>query len=325
MPVIFKNNSGGWETSPFMRRLRGFGAYLPFWVPIAAAPFALWNELLVGNVEPVAPLLQSLETTLNSLPEEQRIVALAGAGALSFALAKAPARECFAALAWVTRPVRRILAWRGDGKGGHAGFGSLFGEFDTRYRKGMIFLGSSLYDPGLYLGEHGESGLLTFGAARSGKQRGGTIPVCGTWPYSLFCIDAKAQHSNVSYWRRLRFGPAFVSAPFGRLQDGIEISRWNPLEWLDPQSDTYFEDVLALADACVVPTDMRNFFFDDSARQIIAGAISHVRTTAPTTPNLLMVRKLGIFALPPEKVYFSNPLILWQKVSRHNLLMFQKF
>jgi replicative DNA helicase len=34
---------------------------------------------------------------------------------------------------------------------------------------------------------------------------------------------------------------------------------------------------------------------------------------------------MGIFALTPEKVYFSNPLILWHKVSHHNLLMFQKF
>jgi hypothetical protein len=62
MTVFVKNNAGGRETSPFMRRLRGFVVSLPFWVPLAAAPFALWNELLLNNVESVAPLLRSIET-----------------------------------------------------------------------------------------------------------------------------------------------------------------------------------------------------------------------------------------------------------------------
>jgi type IV secretory pathway TraG/TraD family ATPase VirD4 len=286
---IHRNNSSGWETSPFIRRLRGFGAYLTFRAPIALVLAVPWFYLLGPEAPAPLRVLMGLEGALSAFPGPL-FLASCLAMLSAFALAKPLARECMGAVAWATRPVRNILMWKEHGQGGSSGFATLLEEFDSRYRKGSIFLGASLYDPGLLLGQAGQSGLMSFGAARSGKQRSGTIPVCGTWPYSLFIPDAKGQHTNVMYERRLEFGLAYVSAPFGRVN--VPTHRWNPMQWLDPDSPTYYEDVCALGESLVVPTDMRNFFFDDSARQIISGCISHVRCAYPEHASLPMVRRM---------------------------------
>ena len=84
MPVLIlkkrrriKTTSSGLATVPIMRRMKGFAAYLPFRVPLAAAPFVLWNELVINDVQPVAPLLRSLETTLHGLPDDTQLAILA--------------------------------------------------------------------------------------------------------------------------------------------------------------------------------------------------------------------------------------------------------
>lgn len=211
--MFHKNNSGGWETSPIVCRWRCFKAYLVFRLPITLVAMAIWFYLL-GDADytELRRVQSGFERTWQEAPEGARFI-LSGALAFTvFVFAKAPARECLAAVAWMTRPVRKLFATKDHGKGGlNSGFASLLDQFDTRYKKGDILLGASLYDPGMWLGHDDDRGLFCFGPAGSGKQRAGTIGVGATWPHTLICVDVKRQHANVLYEQRLKFGE--LSAP----------------------------------------------------------------------------------------------------------------
>lgn len=83
----------------------------------------------------------------------------------------------------------------------------------------------------------------------------------------------------------------YVIDPFGEVP-GVTSARFNPLDFIDPDSIRVVEDIGLVADALVVPSGDK--FFDNSARGLIAGLIAHVvtREREQGQANLRRVREL---------------------------------
>lgn len=153
---------------------------------------------------------------------------------------------------------------------------------------------------------------LTAAGSRSGKGSSSLLRNLMLFTGSAVVLDPKGESAIITAERR---GPGnaewcegmgqrvLVFDPYGEtkgvLPDDMRAS-FNPLDLLDPESDTFIEDVNAFADALIVPAEGdQNKHFDEMARRFIAAVICYAfcfyyidEDRRPITPDLPRIRNL---------------------------------
>lgn len=152
---------------------------------------------------------------------------------------------------------------------------------------------------------------ITFAGTRSGKGASSLIPALSHYRGSAIVLDPKGENAIITAERRGQGNPdwcegmcqrVLVFDPYGvtkgLLPDDMRIS-FNPLDMLDPESDTFVEDVNVFADALIVPSEGKeDQHFDEMARRFIAAVIFYCfafprfdERKKPIRPDLALVRK----------------------------------
>lgn len=153
---------------------------------------------------------------------------------------------------------------------------------------------------------------LTLAGSRSGKGASSLIPALCLFSGSAVVLDPKGENAIITAERR---GPGNadwcegmgqqvkVFDPYGVTKGSLPAdmqASFNPLDLLDPDSDTFAEDVNAFADALIVPAEGdENKHFDEMARRFIAAVICYAfcfydvdEHRKPITPDLQRIRLL---------------------------------
>lgn len=280
----------GWATAPFIRRLSGIIArYVTFiftvlllWLPLGLIPGQLRFQVLQALPNIIAQVLV-MGYLVGMIWVATKVVG--------------NVRNW---LATTTTPIRRFFRTKEFGTGGSARFAGIMDEWAERYEEGSVLLGESFYEPEWRVGIEDDRHILTVGGTRAGKNRSLLVPNLLTWPGSALVIDPKGTNAAVTAARRGHGGgrvseylgqQVYVIDPFKEVE-GVQSAHFNPLDFIDPDSDRVAEDIWLVADALVVPSG--DDFFDVSALGLISGIIAHVITTERDTggANLTRVREL---------------------------------
>nr|WP_242463683.1 type IV secretory system conjugative DNA transfer family protein [Rhodothalassium salexigens] len=172
--------------------------------------------------------------------------------------------------------------------------------------KGGVYIGQypDLTDEGLWF--DGDGHLMTVAASGAGKGVCSIIPNLLTWQGSLICNDPKGENAAITARRRREMGQeVHVLNPWG-LHSGppwdLPCSAFNPLDWLDTNSDDVGDDAAMMANALVLRdkgTSGVEGHFSDEAESLLTGLILYVAfMETPERRNLLTVREL--ITLAPE-------------------------
>lgn len=179
------------------------------------------------------------------------------------------------------------------GKGGSSRFAGLIEEWPFRREEGSqgLFLGRSLFSRTLHLSLKDDRHMLTIAGSRSGKGVTAIIPNLLLWEGSALVIDPKGTNAAVTAnHHRLMGRKVNIVDPFNVLKQGTATI--NPLAMLDPNAADIREQISVIAEALVVPDPgTREKHWDDGARSILVGMITHLITRYPN-PSLPMLRQL---------------------------------
>ena len=189
-------------------------------------------------------------------------------------------------------------------------WGQHFGNWLAKERRGPaviarqeLFMGRSLYNPFLNIGLADDRHMLTIAGSRTGKGATAIIPNLLLWEGSAIVIDPKGTNAAVTANRRRQMGQkVHLIDPFGIVEKDEKLrAAFNPLEGLNPDSETIREDIGVIADALVVPdAETKEKHWDDGARTILSGLIGHlISHPGIKNPSLPMLREM--LALPPDK------------------------
>lgn len=202
-------------------------------------------------------------------------------------------------LAKAVAPARRLSREEGFGKGGSSSFTGILDDWQYRYRTGSLLLGGSRFEPFWRVGWEDDRGFLTIAASRAGKGRGAIIPNLILWPGSALVIDPKGTNAAVTAARRGMGGgrvtkflgqEVHVVDPFG-IVAGVKSSAFNPLDAIDPNSNSFAEEVSSLAEALVVQeSEGEPSHWDEGVRAIFAGLIEFFVTQRPGS-TLIDIRR----------------------------------
>ena len=165
---------------------------------------------------------------------------------------------------------------------------------------------------GVLLGQSADDRLFTLRAARhfitvsptrSGKGVSLIIPNLLHYRGSAIVIDPKGENAWITaQYRREDLGQkTFILDPWGEVNrrygelcgGGLPletVARFNPLSILDPEDPNYPDDLAYLADAIILSQSKSDPFFDDSARELVAGIIAFAVETYGEEASLPMVR-----------------------------------
>jgi type IV secretion system protein VirD4 len=166
-------------------------------------------------------------------------------------------------------------------------------------------------------------GLLTVAAARMGK---GATLICNalmSWKLSCIVVDPKCENAAITgHWRR-RFGKVFVLNPFGMLPDalkGLKLARFNPMDILDPASQSFHAMCDKLAAALVWDEGREGMHFTTAARMLVSGVIAALmRHGAAHEKNLVAVARVisgDIYGFCRLTVQSTNDPFILQKLGR---------
>jgi hypothetical protein len=197
--------------------------------------------------------------------------------------------ECYAGLGW---PISVLIAWRlrtrakviigkGSrpfrrwyrsfrmGRGGSAGFASIFEEWANRWEPGKIFLGHSLHDRHWPVGVRDDRMQMTIAGNGGGKGETAIIPNLLTYRGSVFVNDTKGQDAAVTARARREMGQdVFLLAAFAK-----ETAHLNPLAGLDPEAPDYVERIKGIVDAIVIAGEGKDRVWSDWARIVLEGLV----------------------------------------------------
>ena len=175
--------------------------------------------------------------------------------------------------------------------GGRARFAGMFEEpFDVARKKYSIYVGRSMFSR---LWEHNwksELHLTTIAGSRSGKGAAQIIPNLLRFEGSAIVIDPKGTNTHVTATHRRRMGQnVYILDPLS--DDPIGTDTFNPLDTVDVESVTAFEDIIDITEAIIpVAADEKSAHFDDNAVALFAGYIVHVMTSGNyENPSLIDV------------------------------------
>lgn len=205
--------------------------------------------------------------------------------------------------------VDRAKAESGGASGRFTGY---FEEAKSRFlsKEGMIFVGRSLYWPTLTIGIKDERHMLTIAGTRSGKGTSVIIPNLLLWQENAVVIDPKGTSAIVTArHRRNSFNQnVIVVDPFQIT--GLDSATFNPMDFLDPESEIIGDDIRLIADALVVRDKAsKDPHWDDGARTVLAGLIAHVLThPGIKDKSLPMVRNLLTLPLDQKAKLWNDML-----------------
>ena len=163
-----------------------------------------------------------------------------------------------------------------------------------------VYLGqySDLSDQGLWFDDDGH--LITVASSGAGKGVCSVIPNLLTWQGSAVVNDPKGENAAVTARHRREMGQeVHVLNPWG-LHSGspweLPCSAFNPLDWLDINSEDVGDDATMMANALVLRdkgTSGVEGHFADEAESLLTGLILYVAfMETPERRNLLTVREL---------------------------------
>lgn len=138
--------------------------------------------------------------------------------------------------------------------------------------------------------------ILSIAKSRAGK---GATLICNallSWRQSCICIDPKAENLAVTGHFRQRFGKVFILNPFGMLPDalkGLKLARFNPMDILDVESQSFHALCDKLAAALVWDEGREGIHFTTAARMLVSGVIAALmRHGAAHEKNLVAVARI---------------------------------
>jgi len=117
----------------------------------------------------------------------------------------------------------------------------------------------------------GEGHLLTVAPTRAGKGQAHIIPTLLEHKSCVVVLDPKGENYKETAAARRGFGPVFKWAPFDEVTDCF-----NPLDLVRS-----YEDAVEFADLAIVSPNRADPFWDESAREILAGFVHYVKTACP--------------------------------------------
>jgi type IV secretion system protein VirD4 len=154
---------------------------------------------------------------------------------------------------------------------------------------------------GLWLRYGMPNSLLTIGASGGGKFASVIAPnLLHYTGGSAIVLDPKGEAAAVTADFRRGIGKVFIINPFNVLADILGPSHGtDPLQALDPESETFTSDAETLA-ASIVPdggdTGRNGDFFRQTARNLIAGLIVHLRLQGDS-----LVGVSDVLHMPPDE------------------------
>ena len=172
-------------------------------------------------------------------------------------------------------------------------------RFHPRNPEGRVFLGvlnadvREEVDPasgqtlrhavgGTPIGVGDDRHVITIAGSRAGKGRAALTPNLLSYPGSVLVVDPKGDLADsTARYRSKNLGQTvYVLDPFGASTgSGARFqAKYNPLTFLDPDSDTLIEDAGMISDALVIPSG-GDPHWDESARNFIEGLVLHVATS----------------------------------------------
>lgn len=126
--------------------------------------------------------------------------------------------------------------------------------------------------------------VLTVAPNRSGKGTTLIIPNLLNYAGSCLVIDPKGENAYLTAPQRRKLGQKTiildpwgeVNRRYGQKTGELEtVSCFNPLSILDPCASSYADDLAYLADALIISQSKSDPFFDESARELVAGLMAY--------------------------------------------------
>jgi type IV secretion system protein VirD4 len=180
----------------------------------------------------------------------------------------------------------------------------VYGKDNPNGRRG-IFLG---YDgegeDGHPVGFTDDRHVMTIAGSRAGKGRSLIVPNMLMYEGSVLAIDPKGELARITSRARAELGQRVVVLdPFGASLQACKteaqrealrarLGCYNPLDELDPASDTFVEDAMVIANALIKDSRSNDRFWADSAKVLVHALILFVFTLPPEERNLCTVRDL---------------------------------
>ncbi len=124
--------------------------------------------------------------------------------------------------------------------------------------------------------DDGEGHTLVLAPTGQGKGRNVLIPTMLTYEGSAVVVDVKGEAAQVTARRRRELGQEVVIVdPFG--VSGLPKASLNPLDLLDPQSESLADDAMTMAECISAGRDQaRERFWPEKGKDLIAGLIAAV-------------------------------------------------
>jgi type IV secretion system protein VirD4 len=116
--------------------------------------------------------------------------------------------------------------------------------------------------------------LMTVAGSRAGKSKTVLIPNLMRYPGSVIVIDPKGELARATAAHRRSLGQTVVVLdPFGTTGETGDC--YNPLDELDPNADTFVDDVALVADALILDAE-KDQHWTDSAKNLVRGLILYL-------------------------------------------------
>lgn len=153
---------------------------------------------------------------------------------------------------------------------------------------GRIFLGYGMAETGngraYDITTNTQKHLLTVAPTRSGKLLTASMPRCLEHQGSLVALDVKDGELSLiaaRYRRDVLGHKVIIIDPWDLACSklGMPQSRFNILDWLDPDNDDFVEDAMTIADSLVTDRGGKDPFWTDEARALVMGLILYVAAT----------------------------------------------
>ncbi|MBL8554609.1 MAG: type IV secretory system conjugative DNA transfer family protein [Phenylobacterium sp.] len=132
----------------------------------------------------------------------------------------------------------------------------------------------------------GPEHIVSLGPTRSGKSRRLAAPeLCLDVHRSILALDIKGELATWSAAHRAKFGEVHAIDPFGILAHvpGLELesSGYNPMRWLNPESEDFVDDSTAVAESICPVESQKDPHWQNGAQDIVAGLIMYRRLVNP--------------------------------------------
>jgi type IV secretion system protein VirD4 len=116
-----------------------------------------------------------------------------------------------------------------------------------------------------------EGSVITIAPPGSGKTQCHVFPTLLTWNGPAVVLDVKGEiYAGTSKWRKENVGPVFKFSPL----DPSTSASWNPLTAVRSDPENLWEDSRFLADMMMVPSNTKDPFWENRARDVLTAAIA---------------------------------------------------